>query len=156
MLTVLTNLRSTKVLYHKTCIMHQKSCINHYASCIMHCRDEAEIWYADFTHKFKINQGVMVGRSPSLGWLPSIYNLFYHTRIWLSNIISGQEFGIETYLYGRWPLMEDKLRWKTTFEGVLEGSRDNRKPKFGMSASIKSRNWALLFDLLWFQNKRSS
>ena len=37
---------------------------------------EAEIWFVDFTHKYKINPGVFVGWSQSLGWLPSNYNLF--------------------------------------------------------------------------------
>ena len=37
MMTVLTNIRSTKVLYH--------------ASCIMHCSSNAEIRYADCSHK---------------------------------------------------------------------------------------------------------
>ena len=35
--------------------------------------------FVDFTHKYEINQGVMVGRPPSLGWSPSNYNLFNHT-----------------------------------------------------------------------------
>ena len=52
MLTVLTNIRSTKVLHHA-------SCIKHYFA--------AEIWYVDCSHKYKINQGVMVGgRQPSV------------------------------------------------------------------------------------------
>ena len=38
---------------------------------------EAEIFYVDYTHKYKIIQGVMVGSSPSLGWSRSNYNLFY-------------------------------------------------------------------------------
>ena len=33
-LTVLTNIRSTKVLHHASCIMHHASCIKHHASCI--------------------------------------------------------------------------------------------------------------------------
>ena len=61
MLTVLTNIRSTKVLHHVSCIMHQASCIVHHSSCIMHCSQEAEIWYVDRSHKYKIIQGVMVG-----------------------------------------------------------------------------------------------
>ena len=72
MLTALTNIRSTKVLHHASCIMH-------HASSIMHCRQEAEIWYVDCSHKYKMNQGVMVG--------------------------------------GRRPLVEDNLKWKTTFVG---------------------------------------
>ena len=35
-LTVLTNIRSTKVLHHASSIMHQVSCIMHQVSCIMH------------------------------------------------------------------------------------------------------------------------
>ena len=60
MLTVLTNIRSNKALYHA-------SCFKHHASCILHCRQEAEIWYVDCSHKYKINQGVMVGGRRSLG-----------------------------------------------------------------------------------------
>ena len=41
------------------------------------------IWYVNFTHRYKINQGVMVGGSPSLGWSPSNYKPFYCIRIWL-------------------------------------------------------------------------
>ena len=31
-------------------------------------------WYVGCTHKYKINQGVMVGRLPFLGWSPSYHN----------------------------------------------------------------------------------
>ena len=54
MLTVVTNIRLTKVL-------HRALCLKHHASCIMHCRLKAEIWYVDCSHKYEINQWVMVG-----------------------------------------------------------------------------------------------
>ena len=37
------------------------------------------IWYVDLTHKYKVIQCVLVGRSPPLGRSPSKYNFFYHT-----------------------------------------------------------------------------
>ena len=45
-------------------------------------------------HKYKINQDVMVGRSPFN------YNLFYHTWIWFPKILSGKEFGSQISLLG--------------------------------------------------------
>ena len=33
------------------------------------------MWYVDITHKIKINQGVMVGETPSPGWSPLNWNL---------------------------------------------------------------------------------
>ena len=45
-----------------------------------------------------INQGVMVGQSQLLGWSPSDCNLFYCTLIWLSKILTGQEFGSQISL----------------------------------------------------------
>ena len=89
MLAVLTNMRSTKVLHHASCIMHHATSIMHLASCIMHCSQEAEIWYVDRSHKYKINQGVMVG-----GRRPLVED-----DLWW-----------KTTFDGRWPLMEDDLR----------------------------------------------
>ena len=82
MLTLLTNKGSTKVLHH--------------ASCIMHCRQETEIWYVDRSHKYKINQAVMVGgRQP----------LVEDDHWW------------KTTFGGRRPSLEDNLWWKTTYGG---------------------------------------
>ena len=55
-------------------------------------RYEAEIWYVNSNHKCKISQGVLVGLPTFLTQSPSNYNLFYHTRIWLSKILTGQKF----------------------------------------------------------------
>ena len=46
----------------------------------------AEIWYIDFTHKYKIIQGVMVGWSPSLGRSPSNYRTTFRA---LLSIVGG-------------------------------------------------------------------
>ena len=79
MLTVLTNIRSTKVLLNPILNLIQ-----------------AEIWYVDCSHKYKINQGVMVSeRRP-----PMEDDLWWKTT-----------FG------GRQPSMEDDLWWKMTFGG---------------------------------------
>ena len=65
--------------------------MHHNASCILHFRWEAEIWCVDCSHKYKINQGVMVG--------------------------------------GRQPLVEDNLRWKTTFVGRQPSVEDDLRWK---------------------------
>ena len=125
MLTFLTNIRSTNVLHHASCIMHHASSIMHHASCItgrrlrfgmqtvltnirstkvlhhascvMPCsRYEADIWYVDCSHKYKINQGVMV-----VGRRPSVEDNFWR----------------KTTFDGRWPLVEDDHSWKTNFDG---------------------------------------
>ena len=54
--------------------------------------------YVDFTHKYKINQGVMVGQSESLGWSPSNYNLFLQYVNLALNILIEQEFGSQISL----------------------------------------------------------
>ena len=70
----------------------------------------------------------MVGCSPFLGRSPSNYNIFYHTWIWLSKILTVQEFGSQislslvrwmslTTFCGRQPLVEHNLQWKRTFGG---------------------------------------
>ena len=83
MMAALTNIRSTKVLHH--------------ASSIMRCRQEAEIWYVDCFHKYKMNQGVMIGgRRP----------LVEDDRWW------------KTTFGGRQPSVEDDLLWKRTFDGI--------------------------------------
>ena len=88
----------------------------HHASIIMHCRYEAEIWYVDCSHKYKMNQGVMVG-----GRRPSVEdNLRWKTT-----------FG------GRQPSVEDDLGSKTTFCGTLcATSKQGRKLRFCMLTVI--------------------
>ena len=67
-------------------------------------RQEAEIWYGDCSHKYKINQGVMVG-----GKRPSVDD-----DLWWKTTFSGRQ-----------PLAEDDLRWKTTFGGRRSSVEDN-------------------------------
>ena len=64
----------------------------------------AEIWYVDFTHKYKIIPGVMVGGSPSLGQSPSLgrspsnCNFFYRTTFReLLGMVGGRETYIKFY-----------------------------------------------------------
>ena len=78
---------------------------------------EAELQYVDFTHKYKINQGVLVGWSPSLGWSPYIYKLFLlYVNLALKN--SGSQISLaDKNLVYRLTLMEDDLSWKITYDG---------------------------------------
>ena len=82
MMAALTNIRSTKVLHH--------------ASSIMYCRQRAEVWYVDCSHKYKMNQGVMVG-----GRRPLVED----------------DLQWKTTSVGRRPLVKEDLWWKTTFGG---------------------------------------
>ena len=70
----------------------------------MHCKQEAEIWYVDRTHKYKINQGVMVG-----GRRPLV----------------EEDLRRKTTSVGRQPLVEDDLWWKTTFGGGQPSVEDD-------------------------------
>ena len=51
----------------------------------------------------------------------------HRASIGLSNILIGREFGIETYLDGKQPLMEDNLQWKMTFDGRQLSMEDDIK-----------------------------
>ena len=44
---------------------------------------EGEIWYVSFTHKYKINQGVLVGQSPFLGitTFSTVQHTSLHTQL---------------------------------------------------------------------------
>ena len=70
MMTLLTSIRSSKVLWqdshHSIAAFSTVQLLEQFQSWL-----EAEIWYVDFTHKYKSMQGVTVGRSPSLGRSPS-------------------------------------------------------------------------------------
>ena len=107
MLTVLTNIRSTKML--------------HYASCIMHCRQEAEIWYVDCSHKCKMNQGVMVG-----GRRPLVEDdLLWKTTFGGRRPSMEDDLRWKMTFCGRRPLVEDDLWWKTAFDGRRPLVEDN-------------------------------
>ena len=64
----------TKFALHTTTTTHPQKLLGHFQA-----YQRAEIWYVDLTHKYKVIQGVLVGRSPPLGRSPSKYNFFYHT-----------------------------------------------------------------------------
>ena len=92
-----------------------------HASSIMNCT-AAEIWYVDCSHKYKMNQGVMVGRRQPL----VEDNLWWKTPlleddIWWKTTLGGRRLSVEDDLQwkmtfgGRRPTVEDDLRWKTTF-----------------------------------------
>ena len=67
--------------------MHHASSIIHHASRIIYCRWKTEIRYVDCSHKYKMNQSVMLG---------------------------GRQPLVEDTFSGRPPLLEDDLWWKTT------------------------------------------
>ena len=92
MLTVLKNIRSTNVLWQVEDDIRWKTAFGGRRP----SRQDAEIWYVECSHKYKINQGVMVG-----GRRPLVEDdLWWKTT-----------FG------GRRPSVEDNLRWKMTFSG---------------------------------------
>ena len=107
MLATLTNIRSSKVLLHASCIMH-------HASSIMYCKQKAEIWYVDCSHKYKMNQGVMVGGSRPL----------VEDDLWWKTTFVGRRPLLEDDL--RW---EDDLQWKTTFSGRQPSMEDSLRVK---------------------------
>ena len=72
-----------------------------------------------------IPRTVTIQLQPFLPFLNLPLKHFYHTGIWLSNIIIGHEFCVETYMDGRQPLMEDNLAWKTTFDGRQPSMEDD-------------------------------
>ena len=65
-------------------------------------RQETEIWYVNCSHKYKINEGVMVGRRR-----PSVED----------------DLQWKTTIDGRQPLMEDEIQWKTSFGGSLHAAQ---------------------------------
>ena len=78
MLTLLTNIKSSKVLWknghHPIVTFSTVGLLEQFQAW-----QEAEIQYVDFTDKCKIIKVVMVGQSPSMRASPSKYNLFYST-----------------------------------------------------------------------------
>ena len=79
----------------------------HHVSCIIHCRLEAEIWYVDCSHKYEINQVVMVG-----GRRPLVEDDLW----WKTTFRGKRPLGLTTFGI-RQPFIEDNLRWKMTFGG---------------------------------------
>ena len=78
----------------------------------------------------------------------------YRTGIWLSKIIPGREFSIETYLDERQPLMEDR-GWKTTFNGRQTLMEDDLRWKM----TFTGRRLLMEDDLRWkttFNGRRHS
>ena len=77
MLTKLTNIRSSKVLWqdgHSPQDCHHPNITFSTVQLLelFQVWQEAKIWYVDFIHKNKIIQGVVVGWSTSLGQSPSL------------------------------------------------------------------------------------
>ena len=71
-------------------------------------------WYVDCSHKYKINQGVMVdGRRPSV-----------EDDLWWKTIFDGRR-----------PSVEDDLRWKTAFGG--------RRPLYRLRSADVMQNFEL-------------
>ena len=125
-------------------MLHHASSFIPYASCIMHCREEAEIWYVDCSHKYKINHWLMVGgrwtlveddlhwKTTFVGRQPSLEdNLQWKTafsrrhplledKLWW-----GDDLWWKTTFGARQRLVEDFLWWKTNFDGRRPSVEDN-------------------------------
>ena len=78
-----------------------------------------EIWYVDLTHKYKVIQGVLVGRSPPLGWSPSKYNFFYHTTfravlgiVWGRDLVCRSKVNPDPKFVGKTKFLTKKIATK--------------------------------------------
>ena len=107
-----------------------------------------EICYIDCSHKYKINQGVMVGGRRPLVEDNLWGKMTFEDIIWWKMTFSGRQPLVEddlqwkttfggrrhlvedklwwkTSLGGRWPSVEDDLCWNTTFGGRWPAMKDN-------------------------------
>ena len=105
MLTVLTNIRSTKVLHlassimhHESCIMHRASFILHHALCIMHNAS-----------CIMLHASCIAGRRLRFGMLTALTNIRSTKGLWQVE----DDLWWKTTYGGRQPLVEDNFWWKT-------------------------------------------
>merc|ERR1712115_743812 len=87
----------------------------------MHCREDAEIWYVDCSHKYKMNQGVMVGGKRPLVEDDLCWKMTFGGR----RPFAEDDLRRKTTCGRRRPSVEDNLWWKTTYGGRQPSVEDN-------------------------------
>ena len=123
----------------------------------MHCRREAEIWYVDCSHKYKINQGVMVGgRQPFDGRQPLVEDdRWGKTTLIRRHLLVEEDLCWKMTFGGRRPSVEDELCWRMTFGGRQPSLGDN----LGLKTTFSDRRPSVEDNLRWkttFSERRPS